>query len=329
MDFIRERHTDKLTAESRAMLAAAYAFGGDDDAVAYLWQRIGEVEQVERQTGRNFDSTVRNRALLLLAALEARPEDPSIPELVSRLVRETSALSHWNTQESGFVLLALGQLARRQEERPAYSGTVFVGDEPVGTIRDETVVFRGLAPAGPIRVEMDPGYAAGSAFYSLLVRGIPTDKAFAPEGRGLEIEREYRNREGEPLDLENVRQGELVVAKVRVRSVSGAVENVVVQNLLPSGLEVENPRLDTTEGLPWIVPSDSAPAYLDLRDDRVLMFVDLPANRWQTHHALLRAVTPGTFRVPPVQAEAMYDPALRATGPRAMLQIGRPGQETD
>jgi len=29
----------------------------------------------------------------------------------------------------------------------------------------------------------------------------------------------------------------------------------------------------------------------------------------------VRAVTPGTFRMPPPHTEAMYDPALSATGP--------------
>jgi len=58
-----------------------------------------------------------------------------------------------------------------------------------------------------------------------------------------------------------------------------------------------------------------------LRDDRVLIFTDLPANDWRTAYALLRAVTPGTFRLPPVQAEAMYDPAIRMTGERGTIQV--------
>ena len=70
----------------------------------------------------------------------------------------------------------------------------------------------------------------------------PTDEAFAPEERGLEVERDYLNRHGEELDLQDLPQGELVVARVRVRSLSGELENVVVQNLLPSGFEVEGVR---------------------------------------------------------------------------------------
>jgi uncharacterized protein YfaS (alpha-2-macroglobulin family) len=42
---------------------------------------------------------------------------------------------------------------------------------------------------------------------------------------------------------------------------------------------------------------------------------------------VLRAVTAGTFRLPPAQAEAMYDPAVRASGPRGSVTILAAGEE--
>ena len=41
-------------------------------------------------------------------------------------------------------------------------------------------------------------------------------------------------------------------------------------------------------------------------------------------YALLRAVTPGSFTVPPAQAEAMYAPQLRASGPISKLTVTGP-----
>ena len=52
---------------------------------------------------------------------------------------------------------------------------------------------------------------------------------------------------------------------------------MAVVNLLPSGLEVENPRLQTTEQLPWVTDASFQLDYLDLRDDRILVFTDLAA----------------------------------------------------
>ena len=42
---------------------------------------------------------------------------------------------------------------------------------------------------------------------------------------------------------------------------------------------------------------------------------------WQTFYTLVRAVAPGTFRLPPVQAEAMYNPSLRATSERGTMEV--------
>ena len=325
MDFLRERHRDAMSSTSRMLLAAAYAGMGDPRSARELAARIDAEDRVARQTGGNFASTLRNRALLLLALLDAVPDDPRIPDLVERLAREGRRVTRWTTQETAWVFLALGELYRRQEEKPAYAGTVTTGGREVADIDEEPVTLTNVGD-GAVTVRMraaeaGEGYEPGSAFYSLVTRGIPTEESFRARSEGLEIERRVLTREGRPADLGAVGQGDLLVVKTRVRSVSGPVENVVVENLLPAGLEVENPRLSTTETLPWVTDANAAPAYLDLRDDRILMFLDLPANTWQTTYALVRAVTPGTFRMPPPHTEAMYDPSLSATGPLGELVV--------
>jgi uncharacterized protein YfaS (alpha-2-macroglobulin family) len=44
-----------------------------------------------------------------------------------------------------------------------------------------------------------------------------------------------------------------------------------------------------------------------MRDDRLILMGDLPAGRALTYTYAARAVAPGTFIVPPVRAECMYD----------------------
>ena len=48
---------------------------------------------------------------------------------------------------------------------------------------------------------------------------------------------------------------------------------------------------------------------MDIRDDRMLLFVDLVRRKEVKFYYSLRAVTVGHFVLPPVAAEAMYDPA--------------------
>jgi len=329
MDYLRERQSKRLGPEARGLLAAAYAASGSLEAAQELEAMIGEIDRTNRQTGKNFDSAVRNRALLLLALLDADPESGRIPELADRLARDARTDRWWSTQETGFVLTALGRLFRQQAERPPWSGTVTLAGEPLGRVSsDSPSRFALPAGDGPLRVEMDEGYEPGSAFYSLVTRGVPLDSAFKPSATGLEIERTFLDRAGAELDPGGLAQGDLVVIRTRLRSVRGAVENVVLVNLLPSCLEVENPRLESTESLPWIGETGRPPDHLDLRDDRILIFTDLPAQQWQTYYTLARAVSPGSFRLPPVHAEAMYDGTLRATGERGTMEAARRGPET-
>ncbi|MEM9293337.1 MAG: MG2 domain-containing protein [Acidobacteriota bacterium] len=315
------RRRDRLTVPYRALLASAYAAVGDPQGVDDLLGQLATLESVERQSGGNFDSAVRSRALTLLALVEARPTSPRVPELVRRLAQDAREATPWSTQDSGFAFLALGTLARRQADAPPYSGRAFLGDELLGTFdSDNPAVFAGLEGDGALRLEMDSGYAAGAAFFSVVQRAVPTDAAFRPSASGLEVEANFLNRQGGAADLDNLTQGDLIVQRLRVRSPGQGTENVVVQALLPSGLEVENPRLATAETLPFISNASSA-THLDFRDDRVLIFTDLPENSWQTYYVQLRAVAPGRFRIPPVHAEAMYDPTRTATGPRGQLTV--------
>jgi uncharacterized protein YfaS (alpha-2-macroglobulin family) len=321
MDFIRERNPAELRPESRALLGAAYAAAGDPRALLEMTAAVGDTESAPRQTGGNLDSPIRNRALLLLAFLDAAPRDLRVVEIARRLGRDVETTRWWTTQESAFALVALGQLFRQQAAKAPYAGTVRVGDRTLGRFTARTAVFRDIEGTAPIQVAMDAGYESGAAFYSLLTRGVPEDAAFRPSAEGFEITRAFFDRNGAPLDLGALAQGDLVVMKTQVRSPAGRVENVALVSLLPSGLEVENPRIRSSETLPWIGDASLPLDFLDYRDDRVLLFLDLPPGDWRTSWALLRAVTPGTFRLPPPQAEAMYEPRLRAAGERGTVDI--------
>lgn len=321
MDFLRQRQGKNLRPESRALLAAAYAATGSTTLVGELTTGLQDVQEVERQSGQNLDSVIRNRALLLLALLDAAPGHSLIPALADRLARDARQAGEWTTQEAGLALLALGQLFQRQAAKPPFSGSVFAGERRLGAFDSrKPAVFAGIEGSAPLRIVIDGGYQAGSAFYSLLTSGVPTDEAFRPVAAGLEVERQLLGRDGVPLSGA-VEQGTLVVLRTRVRSTVGPLENVVVENRLPSGLEVENPRLETTEALPWIEDAAEKPAHLDLRDDRILLFLDLPDGEPRTYYALARAVSPGSFRLPPPHAQAMYNPALSATGERGRIEV--------
>jgi uncharacterized protein YfaS (alpha-2-macroglobulin family) len=322
MDYIREKHPQALTFEARALLGAAYAAVGNPSAVNAMLAEIERENTVTRQTGANYNSTLRNRALVVLALLDAAPNDNRLPALATRLAREVVAESRYTTQESAMALLALGQYFRTRKTNATYKGTLLHDGKVVGSFDSKTTRFAKLPATGTLTVSMENGYVADAAYYTVRVRGTPSEATFRPYADGLRLTRTFMDRGGIPLIAKEVKQGDIVVIRTEIESTAGAMQNVVIQVPLPAGLEVENPRLSTTESLPW-VGNLAAPEHADIRDDRVLFFVDVNATGNLVFYTVARAITPGEFRLPPAQAEAMYAPAFRATEELAKFKVTR------
>jgi uncharacterized protein YfaS (alpha-2-macroglobulin family) len=303
---------------ARAWLAAAYAASGDMLRFEDIFAAPPDTE-----SGSPFGTTRRDLAIALLARLDAGIMDERTTAIAARLVDSLDPTSRWTTQEAALGFLALGRWQAELAAMPPFSGALRAGSETISFTSDAPLTAE-LPPDAELTVTMDEGFEPGTAFYSVVDRGIPTFEAYAPISQGLEARIEYLTRGGQPADLAAIRQGELLIVKTAVRSTAGPVDNVAVSQLLPTGLEIENPRLASTERPQWMSGEDIRPAYQDLRDDRALFFLDLDDDRWRTLYSQVRAVLPGTFHLPPVQAEAMYDPALVAAGePGEMTVLAR------
>jgi len=320
MDYLREHQLSRLQSHSRALLAAAYAATGNPKMIDSLVANIQDADDVERQTGYNYDSAIRNRAMLLLALLDTNPSDARIPGLVERLTREIAVNPWWSTQECAFTLIALGQLVHDQHAIAPYQGSVIVDGKSIGDFTSKTTAFRHIKGRN-IEVKMRGTYNAGAAYYSMTTSGVHTPQSFHASNNGIAITRELLTRDGVPVGTDGVKQGDLLVCKTTIESTNGAMNNVVLQNLIPSGLEVENPRLKSSETFTWITGEMSECTNVDIRDDQVIQFVELPSSGKLTFYTLLRAVTPGIFQQPPAFAEAMYARMNHAVGERGVLTV--------
>ena len=149
----------------------------------------------------------------------------------------------------------------------------------------------------------------GTCYYYWKAFGILADGDIKEFDQELIVRRRYLNDEGKPVDYNNLRQGDLLVAEITVKSTAEDLDNVVIVDLLPTGLEIENPRLGSRAGIPWI-KTESNPDYMDIRDDRMIIFASIPRQKEVKFYYALRAVTIGDFILPPISAEAMYDLSL-------------------
>src|SRR5207302_54452 len=81
----------------------------------------------------------------------------------------------------------------------------------------------------------------------------------------------------------------------------------------PAGWEIENPRLGRGRSAEWIEQDSLWQAeYMNVRDDRLEVFGSLERGESKKVIYVLRAVTGGSYSVPPAEAEAMYEPRIWA-----------------
>ncbi|AGW14588.1 alpha-2-macroglobulin family protein [Megalodesulfovibrio gigas] len=327
MDYLQEEHGKALRPGAATLLGGAFALSGNVQAMESLLEHKWKVEDLARSTGGALDSSIGNLALRVLVLQEVLPGDRRVEELIRHLVRLMDASRFRSTQENSFAFLALGSYFRAQQAKGPFSGAVYRGEEKLGTFSDTAPLSltgtKAIMDDGPLTIALDPGSAPqeGAVYYTVFTTGLPETASHKPVADGLELQREFLTRDGKPVNMQALKQGDLVVMRTRLRSTVGGVDNVAVSTLLPAGLEVENPRLATSERLPW-VEQVAEVGHQDIRDDRIVTFLDLPGKDWVNLYALLRAVTPGAFITPPAQAEAMYDPALLATGELSTTVIG-------
>jgi uncharacterized protein YfaS (alpha-2-macroglobulin family) len=320
-DYLRATFGASLSGVARTLLAGAYLETGSPEAGFKLLHTAPSFDDARRESGANLGSGLRDRALAALVLLAATPDDPRLPELANRIAADLGNPAWRSTQETSLGFMALGKYLAKQPEPQPFAGTLTWPDGA----RDFAAAT--LFTAGDIRtpaeIALTRSPADGVVYASVLTTGTPRPDSHAPRAEGLEAEQAFLDEQGGPLDLTAVRQGQLVVMRTRVRSLTGPVDHVAVQSLLPAGLEVENPRLATTERLDWMGEGEAMDGHQDLRDDRILVFTSLGDGDWRERYAVLRAVTPGVFACPPVQAEAMYIPSLRAVGPLAEIRVVR------
>lgn len=148
-------------------------------------------------------------------------------------------------------------------------------------------------------------------FYQTVQSGFLKRIPEKAEKEGIEVYKEFLNgtKASNRFSL-----GDEITVKIRVRSTGKqSVHNVALIDMLPAGFEADIESIRGGSG-------DWTPDYIDIREDRVVFFGTF-TEKMQTFMYKARAVTNGTFTVPPLYAEAMYDQTVRALVPMDAVKL--------
>ena len=277
----------------------------------------------------DYGSPLRDQALILALLEENNLMSGQREQRLFELSDQLAASQWLSTQERNSLFLA----GRDLLSKPEASWTAQLGS--AGETRELSNSQPALKLEGSLLVTPLTVRNQGSTaiYQQLTISGYP-QQAPRAGGENLSIRRDYLGMDGEPLNLDTLKSGDLVLVHLAVTA-KERVPDALVVDLLPAGLELENQNLGqsaaslenaSSQVKQWRESMQNASIqHQEYRDDRYVAALNLDGNGTSHLLYLARAVTPGTYRVPPPQVESMYRPDWQAVGetPGPMVIKGR------
>jgi uncharacterized protein YfaS (alpha-2-macroglobulin family) len=318
LEGLKYLNIEKLPLYSKFQYAGAIAMKkGPDEA---LWLLPVEVhpQNFEPETGGYYNSSVRSNAILLEILGEIIPDNASIPVLIDAISEELTINTWYTTQGTAWGLMVIGKYLRSQET-PNYSGAITINGKPYKNFGVEQLKFKDPEFAnGPIEISIK---GTGSCYYYWQSSGIPSTGPIEEYDKRLKTRREYLSDDIQPLNPNSIKLGDQIIVKLTAEALDKDLENVIINDLLPTCLEIENPRLETSGRSKREGPRSSSADYMDIRDDRILLFTILKKGASFTYYYAARVIAAGDFLVPPVSGECMYDPTIRSSGSSGRISV--------
>ena len=230
-----------------------------------------------------------------------------------------------STQEQ----VAIGRLGKSliKDGDAVVSGTLEIGNSAT-TISPDRIWSRGFNSA-----ELRAGVrllpiGTPPLYLSTDIVGIPKT-APAIDDSKVSIQRTYYTLDGKPWQAAPLREGDALIVGLKIEA-REAMPDALLVDLLPGGLEIENFNL--ADARQWadvvvagITLSDRSSAadvqHEEFRDDRYVAALKIDKGQEATVFYLVRAVSPGTYLVPPPLVEDMYRPEVRGIGRSSVQSI--------
>jgi len=250
----------------------------------------------------------------------AKPEyDARILSLARDVKSKTDERWRWLSTQEQIALAALGK-ALIADSDAHVAGTLSVGGN-TETIAPETIWSRGF-DAAALRQGVRFNPEGKPPLYALIdVAGVPST-APAPDDKRISIVRTYYTTDGKEWKGGVLKEGDALIVGLKIDS-REKVPDALIVDLLPTGVEIENFNLGdakqwadiVVDGITLTERSSAAEVkHEEFRDDRYVAALSLDKGSNAHVFYLVRAVTPGTYSVPPPLVQDMYRPEIRGIG---------------
>jgi len=264
-----------------------------------------------------YSSPVRDLALSAFWLIEQKIELKSWQPLLFSLTKELAQRQWLSTQERNALFLLGKELQKSTGDNMRLAWTI----NKQGFDEQLKRLQLSLSSEDLLQDITLTNQGSDAVYMNLRASGYER-KAPKAMNNGISVRRQYYQLNGKAFNGTEIVSGEKLIVGLTVEADSH-LRHALLVDLLPAGLEIENQNLaDAYDQSDLQVNGRSISdlmynlniATQEYRDDRFVMAIDLPRARPVEVFYLVRAVSPGTFSVPPTFAEDMYRPQVRHQG---------------
>jgi uncharacterized protein YfaS (alpha-2-macroglobulin family) len=317
----RLREYEKLSAQAKWRLAAAYALAGKADIAKSLTNNVPlTVEQYQSRFNESFGTSERDQAMILetLTLLQDRAQALRV---VKNLSDALNANTWMSTQTTAYCLLAVAKYAAGEKGNKEIS-IEYTDAGKSQTVRSNMPVWQadlkvdGKTGSDKVRFKNN---SRMPLYVRITASGVPAPGNETAQAHGMEISVSFVNENGAAVDIARLPQGTDFKAVVTVlnNGNAGKYTNLILTGIFPSGWEIVNTRLNDESTASGSSPYD----YIDIRDDRVYTYFSLGPNTKKTFTVQLSATYRGRFYLPAFSCEAMYDASIAANTEGKWIEV--------
>ncbi len=283
-----------------------------------------------------YDPLIHDAQTLYILAKHFKTRLQSLSPEIFQTIAQGITENRYNTLSSGYLLLAYS--AYVDAAPPELTAQLAItaidqtGKKQVLPLPQNFAPRAGFPETTKTLHFSGPGSAP--LYYAVSESGYDQQVATGEIRNGLEIMRAYLNAKGEPVD--KVALGEEITVQLRIRAIDRDwVNDIALQDLLPAGFEAviqdsdtssesesEEPAFDNSASWQDRLSTGGSwtPQYADIREDRVVLYGNI-TNDLAEYRYTLKATSAGVFNVPPVYAQAMYEPTVRARSGAGKIMV--------
>lgn len=306
----RLKQTKKLSTIAKWRLAAAYALINKTRIANKLVLNLSANTKSYVGMYYTYGSQTRDKAMILetLTLLNKKKQAYTILKEISEKLSSDSWLS---TQTISYSLIAMSGYIGKNITTANLNFEYSINGKSIKINTHKPIVKIDI----PVKSLDEQSFelknnSTGILFAKLALTGIPDIGNETSSANNINLYVQYVGIDGNPINPVNLQQGTDFAVIVSVQNPTNKYyRNVALSQVFASGWEILNSRIfdEQASNLNYDTPD-----YSDIRDDRIYSFFDLGPGKVKNFKFYLNASYKGTYYLPSVNCELMYNGDINA-----------------